>query len=122
MFQHILVIEGDDESLEQVKQFVQKKGTLSCKVSLKSTQEPREATYRLPSQNSSKDLTFPSHFSLQDIEKAVIVYHLSLKASNMSLVARTLGLSRATLYRKVKEYGLNIEDYRSSSSFVKKVA
>ncbi|MGV3650809.1 MAG: sigma-54-dependent transcriptional regulator [Devosia sp.] len=45
--------------------------------------------------------------SLARIERELIVFALERHAGHMSNVARTLGIGRSTLYRKLREYGLD---------------
>ena len=47
--------------------------------------------------------------SLEDVEKAAVVRALS-ETRNKALAARTLGVSRATLYRLIEKYGLQSPD------------
>lgn len=59
---------------------------------------------------SSSDVFYPSdeektNSSIRDLEKKVICDYLS-KYGNKKDVARYLGISRSTLYRKLKEYGI----------------
>jgi transcriptional regulator of acetoin/glycerol metabolism len=44
--------------------------------------------------------------SLEDVEKLLIQKALSRFGGNVSLAARTLGLSRSALYRRLQRYGL----------------
>lgn len=44
--------------------------------------------------------------TLQDIERQVITEVIEQTGSNMAATAKKLGISRATLYRKIKEYSL----------------
>lgn len=43
--------------------------------------------------------------TLQEIERQVIAETIEQTGSNMAASAKKLGISRATLYRKIKEYG-----------------
>ena len=45
--------------------------------------------------------------SLQTLEEEIIRFALKFYRSNMTEVARRLGIGRSTLYRKLKEYGLD---------------
>lgn len=44
--------------------------------------------------------------AMADVERALIVFALDHYSGRMSRVARALGIGRSTLYRKLKEYGL----------------
>jgi DNA-binding NtrC family response regulator len=44
--------------------------------------------------------------TLQEIERQVITETIEQTGSNMAATAKKLGISRATLYRKIKEYSL----------------
>jgi DNA-binding NtrC family response regulator len=46
---------------------------------------------------------------LADLERELIVFALARYAGHMSRVARALGIGRSTLYRKLREYGLDEE-------------
>ena len=44
--------------------------------------------------------------TLKEIEKMAIAFSIKRNEGNVSAAARELSISRATLYRKLKEYGL----------------
>ncbi|MEX1385993.1 helix-turn-helix domain-containing protein [Hydrogenibacillus schlegelii] len=48
---------------------------------------------------------------LEREEKKMIDYWLQKANGNVSEVARRLNRSRATIYRKIKQYGLNLSKY-----------
>ncbi|RUT34614.1 sigma-54-dependent Fis family transcriptional regulator [Arsenicitalea aurantiaca] len=48
--------------------------------------------------------------SLAEIERQLIVFALAQHGNRMSRVARALGIGRSTLYRKLREFGLEAED------------
>lgn len=52
--------------------------------------------------------------SLSDIERDLIAYAIEYYAGHMSEVSRRLGIGRSTLYRKVREYGLDEEAKREA--------
>ena len=56
----------------------------------------------------------PSARSLREMEREYIKAVLAENAYNFSVTARTLGISRATLYKKVKEYGLGVQKQDNS--------
>jgi len=52
--------------------------------------------------------------SLEDIERDLIEFAIETYAGRMSEVARRLGVGRSTLYRKVREYDLDVEGVRAA--------
>lgn len=48
--------------------------------------------------------------SLQDIERDLLQYAIDFYEGHMSEVSRRLGIGRSTLYRKVREYDLEVRD------------
>jgi DNA-binding NtrC family response regulator len=52
--------------------------------------------------------------SLADVELEMIQLAIGRYGGQMSEVARRLGIGRSTLYRKLKEYGIDPEDGRSA--------
>ncbi|MFC2121915.1 sigma 54-interacting transcriptional regulator, partial [Bacteroidota bacterium] len=55
---------------------------------------------------TSKTVNLESNFNLDENEKDIIIRALNQYKSNMSQVARELGITRATLYRKLKKYDI----------------
>jgi DNA-binding NtrC family response regulator len=52
--------------------------------------------------------------TLEDIERDLIQFAIENYSGHMSEVARRLGIGRSTLYRKVREHSLDVEDVRSA--------
>ena len=52
--------------------------------------------------------------SLEDIERDLIEFAIENYAGRMSEVARRLGVGRSTLYRKVREYDLDVDGVRAT--------
>lgn len=52
--------------------------------------------------------------SLQDIEADLIQFAIDTYSGHMSEVARRLGIGRSTLYRKVREHELDVEDKQTA--------
>jgi DNA-binding protein Fis len=44
--------------------------------------------------------------TLQQVEKLYIEFVIKSHKGNLTKAARTMGIGRATIYRKVKEYGI----------------
>ena len=44
--------------------------------------------------------------TLEEMEKQMIVNELKKQSQSLSLAARNLGISRTTLYKKMKKYGI----------------
>jgi DNA-binding NtrC family response regulator len=47
--------------------------------------------------------------SLKDMEKEIIAQAIRDTGSNLARTAKTLGISRATLYKKIKKFNLSID-------------
>ena len=47
--------------------------------------------------------------TLEEIEKDLIQHAIDVYAGHMSEVARRLGIGRSTLYRKVREQGIDVD-------------
>jgi len=58
----------------------------------------------------SKNVGLPAvgAFTIEEMEKSMIKKALEFHGSNISRVARSLGLSRAALYRRLEKYGISI--------------
>lgn len=54
--------------------------------------------------------------SLSDVERDLIAYAIDFYAGHMSEVSRRLGIGRSTLYRKVRDYGLDQEEETREAS------
>lgn len=52
--------------------------------------------------------------TLEEIERDLIQFAIENYSGHMSEVARRLGIGRSTLYRKVREHSLDVEDVRSA--------
>ena len=52
--------------------------------------------------------------SLADVERDLIAFAIDHYAGHMSEISRRLGIGRSTLYRKVREYGLEEDDRQAS--------
>ena len=51
---------------------------------------------------------------MEEIERDLIAFAIEHYAGHMSEVSRKLGIGRSTLYRKVREYGLDVGDAREA--------
>ena len=52
--------------------------------------------------------------TLEDIERDLIQFAIENYSGHMSEIARRLGIGRSTLYRKVREHGMDVENVRSA--------
>lgn len=50
--------------------------------------------------------------SMADVEKKTILEAIQASHGNMSKVAKTLGIGRATLYRKIKVYEIPVKEIK----------
>jgi DNA-binding NtrC family response regulator len=52
--------------------------------------------------------------TLEEIEKDLIAFAIDNYSGHMSEIARRLGIGRSTLYRKVREHGMDVDNVRSA--------
>ena len=80
--------------------------------------EPSENPEKKP--NDTSDLNFldrDGHLrSLEDVERDLIRFAMETYSGHMSEVARRLGIGRSTLYRKVREHGIDVAPKKSLRS------
>lgn len=62
--------------------------------------------FPLPSDKSRGQDSFQDNLKLEDVERGVIEKVLHDYDGNVSRAAQALGLTRASLYRRMKKYGL----------------
>jgi DNA-binding NtrC family response regulator len=53
-----------------------------------------------------KPIDFRGNYNLRKIERQAIIAVLRAYGGNRTVAAEVLGIGRATLYRKIKEYGV----------------
>ena len=56
--------------------------------------------------NQTQDIFLNETLTLEDMEKKMILQELKKQKQSLSLVAKNLGISRPTLYKKMEKYGL----------------
>ena len=69
-----------------------------------------EAISPIPIKDESGELR-----ALQDVERDILQYAIDFYDGHMSEVSRRLGIGRSTLYRKVREYDLDVRAEREAS-------
>lgn len=68
-----------------------------------------------PEEDKFKILDRNGHLrSLEEIERDLIEFAIETYSGHMSEVARRLGIGRSTLYRKVREHGMDVEGKREA--------
>ena len=61
----------------------------------------------LPIRASQNDPSVPTTvLPLVEVERQALIHALKVSANNVTQAAQALGISRATLYRKLKKYNL----------------
>ncbi len=85
-------------NIRQLQHCVEKAVILSDKPSLTG------ADFDLPQTSASSQIE--TEATLEDMEQRMITHAIAECNGNMSLVANRLGISRQTLYNKIKKYGL----------------
>jgi len=74
------------------------KGVILC---TKDTITPREISL-----DPAEDPIYEDTATLEEMEKKMIQRELKVQGQNLTVIARNLGISRPTLYKKMKKYGL----------------
>lgn len=60
----------------------------------------------LSSKPINEKITTPASFNLDEVEKTTIQRVIDKNGGNISKAAKELGLTRASLYRRLEKYGL----------------
>jgi DNA-binding NtrC family response regulator len=89
-------------NVRQLESSVQRALAVSSGLSLGANDLPATVLYRTESQTASRDIA-----RLQDIERRAIKEALEASAGDRIRAAKMLGIGKTTIYRKVKEYGLD---------------
>lgn len=123
VFRAVVLCEGD---LLQPQDFPQISGQMPDLDSLPATPVAANAVPTAPmaandtgpalASNSPVSIT-DAHGELRtltDIEQDVLQYAIEFYDGHMSEVSRRLGIGRSTLYRKVREYGLDVRNEREA--------
>ncbi len=80
--------------------------------------DPLSSLVKASDTEDDKSITFldrEGHLrSLEDIERDLIQFAIENYSGHMSEVARRLGIGRSTLYRKVREHELDVDQVRSA--------
>jgi DNA-binding NtrC family response regulator len=79
----------------------------------KDTILPESLPSQILSVSTKKRFDAKKQMSLPDLEKAYIIQMLESFSWNLSQASKVMGISRATIYRKVKEFGLSPKTDRS---------
>jgi DNA-binding NtrC family response regulator len=64
------------------------------------------ADFYFPSNDSKEEETEPENYHLEETEKLLIIKAISKHGGNLTKASKELGLTRASLYRRLEKYGL----------------
>lgn len=119
-----IIVSDEQDVVQRAKAFAASSG-VSCEVY--TTSEWENKTMALPttqekqtSEKGAKILPFPGNNlfvakkvqTINELESVAIEKAISEYNGNLTEAARALGIGRATLYRKVKQYGLDPSNAR----------
>lgn len=93
-------------NVRELENYIEKVTILSSPISIQQHQFNKEEA-QLSNSNSEDTAFVPS--SLNDLEKESIQKTMIYHQSNMTLVAKSLGISRNALYQKVKRYKISLK-------------
>ena len=119
VFRAVVLCDGD---LLRPQDFPQISGQMPVVTSLPSVPDVRSALLVAANDLGPVDTSSPLAIkdkdgelrSLQDIERDLLQYAIEFYDGHMSEVSRRLGIGRSTLYRKVREYDLDVRGEREA--------
>ncbi len=76
---------------------------------LLTTEDLKETLQQTPGVSSGKGLPPAGSMTLEELEKQMIMKTMDAYKNNISKVAKSLGLSRGALYRRLDKYGISYE-------------
>ena len=117
VFRAVVLCDGDElrpQDFPQISGQMADAPVLSALPQLQRTPEPPP----VPANDTAAPAALPVAIkdqdgelrSLQDIERDLLQYAIDFYEGHMSEVSRRLGIGRSTLYRKVREYNLEVRD------------
>ena len=116
VFRAVILCEGD---VLQPHDFPQISGIMPEIAALPEVQRPAPANDAAPSAVPGAGpvavIEEGEVRSLSDVERDLIAFAIEHYAGHMSEVSRRLGIGRSTLYRKVREYGLDADAKKEAS-------
>jgi len=84
---------------------------MSAPVHIDDLSAPEPNAHHVPEKDKDRFLAEDGELApLEHVERDLIAFALDQYQGRMSAVARALGIGRSTLYRKIKEYGLEESD------------
>ncbi len=92
-------------NVREIKNLIERTWLVSGKTGLEIHDFQKAMEY-VPSQTSNDILPDPGNMTLEEIEKEMILKTIEKFNGNISKVARSLGLSRGALYRRMEKYGI----------------
>ena len=97
-------------NVRELENAVERSATLAEGTHVRPLDLPPEiAEGGLPMLTEGKVETFPDDLTLEELERRYIQRVLDRKSGNMTHAAKSLGISRSTLWRKVSKYGLRVD-------------
>ncbi len=98
----MILIPGNQITKDDVLNFLQKQAiNFSEDISIQTT------SHKPDIQIQEKVAVNPTSTNVKDMEKNLIIQSLEKNKNNMTTVAKDLGISRSTLYRKLKKYEID---------------
>lgn len=92
-------------NVREIKNLLEKTWLISGRTEL-TISDFEKALEQAPVQPSTNMLPAVGSMTLDEIEKEMILKTIEKYRNNMSKVAKTLGISRGTLYRRLEKYGI----------------
>ncbi len=96
-------------NVRELKNLVERTWLISGK-SLMNKEDLESALKQVSLQQTKGELPPPGSMTLEEIEKEMIIRSIKEYGNNLSKVAKALGLSRGTLYRRLEKYGIPVHN------------
>lgn len=132
VFRAVVLCEGDVLGVDEFPQIAIEAGIPLKPIALQAAPAMETPLAAMPAKSHAEAPTFePENYiavikddgdtiSLEDVERKLIAFAIENYNGKMSTVARKLGIGRSTLYRKLREYGLDPDANDEASDGVDK--
>ena len=118
VFRAVVLCEGDQLTIDEFPQIAIERNVEVIRPASQVQEKPMDVVDPVPAMDTPINIVPPAHdgmtlvneqgdiIMLEEAEKKIIQFAIEKYDGRMSTIARKLGIGRSTLYRKLREYGL----------------